>query len=192
MEEQEQSLAAQIVGGIGSFLGPSEAEASPVGKLVSKVVKGPVSSAAKRLIGNEISGMKIKNVVKGKEPWRYITFEGTDQVMSVKKDVINDLARQFGEETYTGIAKASRPVEALKMAIKSAEMRLNLKGTGPYTKDELAALEAQHISNLQELELQPRKKILGIYRGEKIQLPEVYADILEKYNLFRRAKVKGK
>ena len=194
MEELEQgqgqSLAEQIVGGISSFFGPSEAEASPIGKLVSKVVKGPASSAARRLIGHEISGMTIKNVVKGKEPWRYITFEGTDRVMPVTKDVINDLARQFGEETYTGIAEVSRPTEALKMAIKSAEMRLGLKGTGLYTKEELAALEAKHVGTLQELELQPKKKVLGTYRGEKIQLPEVYANILEKYNLFKRTKVR--
>ena len=134
--------------------------------------------------------MKIRNVVKGREPWRYITFEGTDRVMPVTKDVVNDLARQFGEEMYTGIAEASRPAEALKMAIKSAEMRLNLKGTGPYTKEELTALEAKHIGTLQELELQPKKKVLIRYRGEKISIPEVYANVLEKYGLAKR--VKGK
>ena len=173
-----------------NLLEPSEAEASPIGKLVSKVVKGPVSSAARRLIGHEISGMKIKNVVKGKEPWRYLIFEGTDQVMPATKDVINDLARQFGEDMYIGIAEASRPAETLKMAIKSAEMRLNLKGTGSYTKDELVAMEAKHVNVLQALELQRKKQALIVYRGEKISISEVYADILEKFNLAKR--VKGK
>jgi len=186
------AIPAAFGGGLAmsSLLEPSEAEASPIGKLVSKVVKGPASSAARALIGHEISGMKIKNVIKGREPWRYILFEGTDQVMPVTKDVLNDLARKFGEDMYTGIAEASRPAEALKMAIKSAERRLSLKGTGSYTKDELIAMEAKHVNVLEALELQRGKQALIIYRGERIRIPEVYADILEKFNLGRR--VKGK
>jgi hypothetical protein len=183
-------LTGALGGGMAALdqLDPNEAEASPIGKLVSKVVKGPVSSAARTLVGHEISGMKIKNVIKGREPWRYITFEGTDKVIPATKDVINDLARQFGEEMYTGLAEVRQPAEALKMAIKSAEMRLRLKGTGPYTKEELKALDAQHVNNLNQLEIQPKKKVWVRYRNERIQLPETYADILEKYNLIKRMK----
>ena len=183
-------LTGALGGGMAALnrLNPNEAEASPIGKIVTKVVKGPVSSTARRLIGHEISGMTIKNVVKGSNQWRYITFEGTDQVMPVTKDVLNDLARQFGTEVYTGIAEAKGGAEALRMAIKSAEMRLNLKGTGPYTKAETAALEAKHVNTIKELEMQPSKKVLIKYRGEQISIPETYATILENHGLAKRAK----
>jgi hypothetical protein len=196
-QEQEQSLAGQIVQGIGNFLSPSEAEASPIGKITSKLtpkiaegLKGPASSAARRLIGHEISGLTIKNITKGRGDWRYIVFDNSDQVLPVTKDVINDLARQFGTEVYTGIAETKGGTEALRMAIKSAEMRLNLKGQGMYSKEEMAALEAKHVGSLQELEIQPSKKVLIKYRGETINIPETYAQILETHGLAKRVKVR--
>jgi len=175
------------MGVLEDLFSPSKADASPA-RFVTKQVSGPVSSAAKRLIGHEISGMTIKNVVKGKGDVRYITFEGTDYVMGVNKNTLHSLAREFGSEVYPETAEALGGARGLKMAIKSAERLLNLKNTGPYTKDELAAIEAKHINNLQELELSAAKKVWFKYRGEKIHLLEPYARILENYNLGKRVK----
>ncbi len=186
--QQQSQQSGGLLEALSGALGPSSAEASPIGKLVKKVVSGPASSAARRLIGHEISGMEIKNVVKGRDPWRYIQFKNTDQVLPVTKDVINDLARQFGTETYTAGAEGVGGAFGLQRAIKSAEMRLNLKGTGPYSAKELAALNAKHIGVLTDLELTPVEQVLITYRGEKIKIPRAYADILEANGLAKRVK----
>lgn len=188
VEQQPKQDSGGVLGALSSLIEPSSAEASPIGKMVAKKVIGPISSTAKRLIGHEISGMEISNVIKGRDPWRYIQFKGTEQVMPVTKDVLNDLARQFGEEAYTTAASAGSKKQALQMAIKSAEMRLRMKGSTPYTRSEAAELEAQHLNNLKELELTPGTKVAIKYRGESINIPKVYADLLTSSGLAKSIK----
>jgi hypothetical protein len=121
--DQQEEQKTSFVDSVLSAIGPSQAEAMPIGKLIkagSKAIPEGVSSAAERLVGTMFKGRKITNITKGAQQWRYIHLDD-DTTYPATKDVINDLARAAG--TATKLAEFSDKPEhsQLLQAYKSLQ-----------------------------------------------------------------------
>jgi hypothetical protein len=190
-EEQKKSLAESIL----SFIGPSEAEALPIGKMVTagtKVAKTAIkevpSRTSKLLKGTEFMGQSIKKITKGRGDWRHIILEdGT--VYPVTKDVASDLVRhqgtvekmtEFGFRHPTGPSAVMGQASQVDQAFKSLVYHENR--SNPYLPQKTI------IENYKAYANQVKQAGLGeavpyslVKRGNRMfTMPSAYAELLEK------------
>jgi len=183
-EEYKEGFAERLLG----WLGPSEAEASPVGKLIKAgaqaaktALKKPLSSTSKKAVeyGATFMGKKVKAITKGRGNWRYIILED-DTVYPATKDVASDLIRHSGtgvQAVKLGLEKGEGRLEQALASLAYHESRSN-----PYLSKKLIK------ENYRDYTKQVKSQNLGapmpytlIQYGEKMfTIPSMYATILEK------------
>ncbi len=179
----------ELAGSIISAIGPSEAEASPVGKLVTsgaKVAKKAISEAPSRtsklLEGVEFMGKKIKAVTKGRGDWRHIVLDD-DSVYPVTKDIASDLVRhrgtaskmaEFGAKELEGPSQVEQALKSLSYHEARANLYLTRKIIRSNYKD-----YARQVKQVGLPEGAMRYSL--VERGGKtFSMPSEYATLLQK------------
>ncbi|MCL6441755.1 MAG: hypothetical protein K6T27_09725 [Thermoleophilum sp.] len=193
MEERESSLVERVLG----VLGPSEAEASPVGSLLkggtkaasrrlAQVAKGPVSRTAKDLVGQKLPAFgerTIVNVTKGRGDWRYIIFDD-GSVVPVTKDVLTDLERAVGTAAKHAelLQKRVAPElgSPLQQALKSLEYHRSRQTLA--TVRSLEDYYKTYKQNMKSLGREAPETAIVREPGTRnpFTMPLFYAEILEK------------
>jgi hypothetical protein len=180
MEEQaKESWASSLL----NVIGPSEAEASPIGKVFKSVArpllkKGTKSSTVKELVGQPFKGETIKNIVKGRGDWRYIlTEEGNTH--PVTKDVLHDMERALGTTLkmveFSGKEVESQLVQAYK-SLAYHEARMNPFATRKAVEDHFKYYSKNIAAGKQDMP----DTCLILYNEKSFTMPTEYATILEK------------
>jgi len=173
-EERKQSLVESILGA----LGPSEAQASPYGKIGKgfvKAIKRPSSSTAEVLKGKPLWDKTIKDVVKGKGDWRYIQFtDGTER--AITKDVAREIVQEVGTlGKMTELAGKEGPSK-LEQAARSLDWHKQRQAlfTTKKIQEEWLKVKQGHTKSMG---MEPTPYVY--VDSEKIFLPKEYAEILE-------------
>lgn len=178
-EEQTKSLAENIM----SYLGPSEAEASPVSNIIKAGAKAlakaklPPSRTAEKLIGTEFKGGVIKNVTKGTGNWRNVVLQD-DSVYPVTKDVLSSMMRQQGT-----VGKMAE-LESKKLPVAMKLGSVNPAGPSGGQIDQALTSMAYHESRANPY--LPRKTIRDNYKDYIRQVKETGAGIAVPYSLVQR------
>ena len=179
---------------IFDILGPSEAQAFPIGKVfkVGQKALGSLSSASKRLVGKSVQGKIVKEVRRGRGNWRQIVFDdGT--VLPITKDYVHSLARAKGTEQYVNAFVEKSREGQLQQALKSMSIHESMVYPPETTKVGRAITENQHEiykKMAQTLQSMPPDSVM-VRRGKKsYMLPQVYAEILQRHGILTIIKKK--
>lgn len=185
--ERTKTLASDLASQAYDVIGPSEAEAFPIGKALKpsmiKKLSSELSRAVKLLTGTPFQGKTITNVTRGKRDMRYIHLDD-EGVVPVTKDVIADMARKVGTNNYIDAFNVKEPESQLIQAMKSLEYhrkRRAIFGPGPRVKDQFKRYETQ----LTEAGLEAPPTSYVSYNGEKFSMPSEYADLLEREGVIK-------
>ena len=178
---------------LGSQLIPNEAEAEPIsgriGKTMVKELAETVgkSSAAKKLIGKEVDGRIVKDVIKGLFDWRYILFEDGSR-LPVRKNVLADIMKETGTQSKIAELQA-KETESSKLQQAYKSLQFHLQRQEPLVnKAEKEAWRKEYSKYMNETKL---KEVTWTYvESHNVYLPEEYAKILEDAGVIKIKKGK--
>jgi len=191
-ESKIRNLTREALKKIGLVLGiwglgiltPEQAEAAPLGpirRVTRRVLEGPLSPDATRILkGKIIKGKVVKEVRRGRGDWRYIVFEdGTH--LPVDKSYIRSAAAGYGRERYIEMFERAPVHEKAEMIRKSLERRLEQERLAFRGRATIDAQLIDYERKLRELGIPTTEKsVLIRYRGRTFSIPETYARILER------------
>ena len=185
-------LGAGGVAAGASAVAPTESDAFPLGKIIEKAGKLaflPASRSAKFLIGKEVNGKVVTNVVQNpnNDAWRYLLFnDGSAQ--EVSKDMLASSVRNIGTKTYTDKLSTKSIQDRLDQAKKSLEYHRKrsqvLPARDTATKESHARLAERHraiqMGNLKELGQAAEEYVTVQTANGSFTMPHKYAKLLEE------------
>lgn len=194
-EDTKQGFVDRLM----SVIGPSEAEAFPIGKLLkggtkgaakmaSKAIASAGSSTEKALKGQAFEafgGRTIQSITKGSGDKRIITF--TDEsVAPVTKDVLHDLMRQRGIQTKMAEFAAKSEQGQLEQAYKSLQFHESRAWHG-HTEKTIREYHKDFTKNLKDAGQEVPAMSLVRMKGKRksFTMPTAYANLLEKEGVLK-------
>ena len=186
---------ADLMNSIFDMIGPSEAEAFPIGKAfkVGQKALGSLSSASERLAGKTVQGKIVKEVRKGHGNWRQIIFED-DSVLPVTKDYVHSLSRAKGTEQYVNAFAEKNKEGQLQQALKSMakhESMVYPERTTHVRRDVTENFHQAFKARAQELQVEVPDSVM-VQRGKKsYMMPKPYAEILQRNGILQIIQRKG-
>lgn len=178
---QPLGLNLDFLRSVVDAVGPREAEAGVIGKVIRTTAKtlaktSGESSASAKLKGFQAFGKVIDKVLKGQGNWRYLIFEDGTQ-LAVEKDVVTSLAREAGTKAKMAELAAKEEGEPrLAQALKSLDY--HMRRQSPFATRSLKdAWHKKHKEDMRKLGIEPEEYVW--VKSHKIYMPKSYATILE-------------